>query len=433
MIDAGSTGSRIHVYRFNFCNGPLPTLEDEAFHQLTPGLSSYESDPEAAARSLDPLLEVSLRNVPREMYGCTPIAVKATAGLRLLGKKKSEEILATVERRIKGYPFRLVETDGVVVMEGRDEGVFAWITVNYLLGTILKLERVPTAGIMDLGGGSTQIVFEPDTNLDFEIAEGDHKYILTFGGRQYTLFQHSYLRYGLMESRQRVKQNIVNTSQLSNKGSVCHDVDFKAVAKDNKNQAVELMGLGANFKRCHDLITSALFQKDAVCLKHPCSFDGVYQPPLTETFRHHDIYIFSYFYDRAEPLGLIDAIEKESENEAPRFPVGAIRDAAKVICKDTETEEEFISEAIQKTLQGLGKEKIMKLLKKNPDYCLDLTYMYALLSSGYSIPDERDVRLAKKIKGVETGWCLGAAIHVVDEMFQEEGKVEAVCRIQEIS
>ena len=59
MVDAGSTGSRIHVYKFNNC-GPTPELEDEIF-QMTEkreggsGLSSYKGDAEGAAAL--PLIE----------------------------------------------------------------------------------------------------------------------------------------------------------------------------------------------------------------------------------------------------------------------------------------------------------------------------------------------------------------------------------------
>jgi guanosine-diphosphatase len=41
-------------------------------------------------------------------------------------------------------------------MKGEDEGVFAWITTNYLLGKIDGGDETPTAAIFDLGGGSTQ-------------------------------------------------------------------------------------------------------------------------------------------------------------------------------------------------------------------------------------------------------------------------------------
>ncbi|OUM63282.1 hypothetical protein PIROE2DRAFT_43512 [Piromyces sp. E2] len=100
MIDAGSTGSRIHVYRFNYCN-LSPTLEDETFKEIKPGLSAF----------------------PDKLQGCTPIAVKATAGLRLLGEQKSEAILKAVEDKIKNeYPFNLPKENGVIVMGGKDEG-----------------------------------------------------------------------------------------------------------------------------------------------------------------------------------------------------------------------------------------------------------------------------------------------------------------------
>lgn len=79
VIDAGSTGSRIHVYKFNFCRGPSPDLEDELFEQLKPGLSHYAGRPREAAESLDPLLRSAFHSIPVDMHHCTPIIVKATA------------------------------------------------------------------------------------------------------------------------------------------------------------------------------------------------------------------------------------------------------------------------------------------------------------------------------------------------------------------
>ena len=127
-------------------------------------MSSYKEDAEGAARSLDVLMDVAVQSVPDEYKSCTPVAVKATAGLRKLGKEMSDAILKAVRHRLEtAYPFPVVsqEKGGVEVMEGKDEGVYAWITTNYLLGKIGGPDKTPTAAVFDLGGGSTQIVFQP--------------------------------------------------------------------------------------------------------------------------------------------------------------------------------------------------------------------------------------------------------------------------------
>ena len=42
------------------------------------------------------------------------------------------------------------------IMEGTNEGKFAWITVNYLLDSVAKAAH-ETFVVLDLGGGSTQV------------------------------------------------------------------------------------------------------------------------------------------------------------------------------------------------------------------------------------------------------------------------------------
>ena len=214
MIDAGSTGSRIHIYKFHNC-GPSPTYEYETFVQKQPGLSAYAGRPDDAAQSLGSLLGVALRVVPEPLRRCTPVAVKATAGLRLLGTEQSTEILEAVTNRLRSvFPFPLASQDPVVIMDGRDEGVFAWVTANYLKDTIRANSpktAVPYA-VLDLGGASTQIVFEPvfpSAMPDSALQEGEHRYELNFGKKEHVLYQHSYLGFGLMRARKRV-HHLVN-------------------------------------------------------------------------------------------------------------------------------------------------------------------------------------------------------------------------------
>ena len=66
VIDAGSTGSRVHVVRFLENQGVLE-LQNDTLHHLKPGLSSYADDPDAAAQSLQPLMDLALKTVPKHL------------------------------------------------------------------------------------------------------------------------------------------------------------------------------------------------------------------------------------------------------------------------------------------------------------------------------------------------------------------------------
>ncbi|PYI08634.1 hypothetical protein BO78DRAFT_428001 [Aspergillus sclerotiicarbonarius CBS 121057] len=438
MIDAGSQGSRIHVYRFNNC-GPTPELENEVFEQTEKrqggsGLSSYKEDAEGAAKSLDPLMQVALKSVPAEYQSCSPVAVKATAGLRMLGPEMSQRILEAVRSRLETvYPFPVVsrEMGGVQIMDGSDEGVYAWITTNYLLGKIGGPDETPTAAIFDLGGGSTQIVFQPtfpkspSGGMPEKLAEGDHKYALQFGGRHFDLYQHSHLGYGLMAAREAVHKAIVeaklaaSTVDMSwlkqpisnpcigpgmereveltfdNDHALAGKVTVKMVGpKEGSNAAAQCRGL-----------TEKILNKDAGCKLAPCSFNGVHQPSLEKTFAREDVYIFSYFFDRTKPLGMPDS-----------FTLEELHQLTATVCA---------GEPEWSIFEGV--EDALPQLRDRPEWCLDLNFMLGLLHTGYEMPLSREVKIAKKIKNNELGWCLGASLPLLS---QESGWT---CRVKEVS
>eukprot|EP01103_Thecamoeba_quadrilineata_P021419 TRINITY_DN9845_c0_g1_i1.p1 TRINITY_DN9845_c0_g1~~TRINITY_DN9845_c0_g1_i1.p1 ORF type:complete len:501 (-),score=71.16 TRINITY_DN9845_c0_g1_i1:15-1517(-) len=401
VIDAGSTGSRIHVYKFNYCRDS-PDLETEVFEQLKPGLSAYPDNPEAAAESLDKLLDVALREVPSSLYSTTPVTVKATAGLRILGEEKSHRILAAVRSRLENrYPFHVVPaTDGVAIMDGKDEGVYAWITVNYLLGVFGGETKVESSGVMDLGGGSTQIVFEPVTDPLREMPAGEHRYELEFGGKRFVLYQHSYLGYGLIEARKQITQLVMGSldrsrvkSTRKKSGKVQHPCyasnHTEVIMLDGSAEEVTLFGSPLQ-RKCKTLAEKIL-KKDQLCPLPPCGFAGIYQPKLVDLPQDRAFYAFSYFFDQISPL----------VGGAERVSVGELRGLTDSVCTGKRDGFEGFADA-------------MRGLDSNPAYCLDLSYMYALLSFGYEFPDEREIRLVKKIRGVETGWCLGAAFALID-------------------
>lgn len=58
-------------------------------------------------------------------------------------------------------------------------------------------------------------------------------------------------------------------------------------------------------------------------------------------------------------------------------------------------------------------DKALAELKDRPEYCLDLTFMNALLGLGYELAPERELLVEKQIRGVELGWALGAGLALV--------------------
>lgn len=424
MIDAGSSGSRVHVYEFDTCSSP-PALVKETFEMLKPGLSSYDTDTVGAAKSLDKLLDIAVETVPKDKQGCTPVAVKATAGLRLLGEEKSKNILAEVRKHLEqDYPFAVVEGDGISIMDGKDEGVYAWITANYLLGNIGSSEKTPTAAVFDLGGGSTQIVFEPEFQNDENIPEGDHKYQLSFGNRDFILYQHSHLGYGLFQGRNKINGLIVESelsknsklkaSKLSNKkdlkdkkaeitlnnpcvspGMVAENVEVEL--GDDEYYLVNMQGppkdsnihTGANCR----FLAEKILNNEAECAEKPCSFNGIYQPSLTKSFaKENDLYVFSFFYDKTNPLGFPKS-----------FTVGELNELAKVVCGG---ETLWASALLDDSIKALNEE---------PQWCLDLSFITALLHTGYDLPLHRELRTAQTINNNELGWCLGASLPLLDK------------------
>lgn len=61
------------------------------------------------------------------------MVLKATAGLRLLLPAQADALLNAVRDifLVSGFA---VKDDAVEIMDGVDEGIFSWFTVNFLLG-----------------------------------------------------------------------------------------------------------------------------------------------------------------------------------------------------------------------------------------------------------------------------------------------------------
>ncbi|KAF5093365.1 hypothetical protein D0Z00_004093 [Geotrichum galactomycetum] len=415
ILDAGSIGSRIHVYQFKSGQAgsaeETPMLLSETFEMTRPGLSHYADDPVKAAASIDPLLQIALEKVPTHLHTQTPVSLKATAGLRLLGKDKAQRILDQVQKHITtNFPFRLPDANAVSILDGKDEAIYAWVTANYLLGNLNAQDPSrSTAAIFDLGGASTQIVFQP-TNANrlkgIEWEHGDHRYDLSFANLSYTLYQHSHLGYGLMEARKKV-HNLVYQKNLEKNRHAENGINIInpclapglsrkiTVTAPSSSNSIDVFMVGPDIAQPEECLqlTSEILNIDEHCTVEPCSFNGIHQPSISESIENTEFYIFSFFYDRTSPLGL------------PRtFSLHKLRDVVLSVCAGPSR----WSQAFRDTASDF--ESLYDELYGRPEWCLDLSFMLSMLHDGYKIPMDRNVTIEKKVNGHELGWCLGASL-----------------------
>uniref|UniRef100_A0A3B5R2M3 nucleoside diphosphate phosphatase n=1 Tax=Xiphophorus maculatus TaxID=8083 RepID=A0A3B5R2M3_XIPMA len=345
MFDAGSTGTRIHVYTFIQSNSePLPVLDNEMFHSIKPGLSAYADYPETAGETVRMLLKVAKKTVPRLDWKRTPLVLRATAGLRLLPAAKAQALLDQVQLVFDESPF-LVPDNSVSIMNGTNEGILAWISLNFLTGH-LNAHATKTVGILDLGGGSTQITFLPKLRVGLFFCTFDP---LSGRLRQLNI---TFIICCRKRSRWQVFKSLCLPSKFRDDWSF-GGLTYQ-VSGDQDGRA--------GYKPCYQEVLKVV--KGIIHQPHELEDSNVF-------------YAFSYYFDRAVDAGLIRGTVR----------VRDFKKRAKEACN-----------------------KMSEFPAVSPFLCMDLTYITCLLKDGFGFKDSTVLQLTKKVKNVEASWALGAML-----------------------
>lgn len=395
IFDAGSAGSRVHIYCFDSHNELVKVgSELEIFLHTEPGLSDFAKEPQKGAESLRPMLEEALRVVPAHLHATTPIRLGATAGLRLLPGNEAEELLHEVRKLLATSGFRF-QPNWVNIIDGTQEGSYQWVTTNYLRGNLGR-NLEDTVAIVDLGGGSVQMAYaisaEGYKNApkagNGEVTSVQEVKLLNMS---YNLYVHSYLHYGLLAFRAEVFKH----SELAPCPCVAKDFEGSYLYS-GVNHTTRVRDDGPHFRDCQDLAIKIL-NVDHACKHIKCTFGGVWNGGGGDGFRQ--LFVASFFFDKAVDAGIIENKKVASAVVTP----AEFERAAKMFCG--------------LSLAEIG-DRFPKLKEWKREYmCLDLVYLYSLLVSGFGIDRNQDITLVKKItyrgSEVEASWPLGSAIELV--------------------
>jgi len=190
VVDAGSTGSRLHVYSYSLNANNTPVNIQEVWVKTqSPGLATLPDDEAIINKYLNGLFEgfplqqdtVIAKKMPLYFYG--------TAGMRLLPAQN--QMYTKVKKHLQGN--RLWKLKEARTITGTEEGVNGWLTINYYTG-LLQQPKSAKAGYMDMGGASVQIVM-PVAKKHFQ--EDSPDYVkLQINKRTYYLFVRSFLGLG---------------------------------------------------------------------------------------------------------------------------------------------------------------------------------------------------------------------------------------------
>jgi GDA1/CD39 (nucleoside phosphatase) family len=187
VVDAGTSGSRLHIYAYDVeqTNTPI-NIKELWSKKIKPGFATLETD----QTSIDSYLTSLFSGTPVTNL---PVYFYATAGMRLLPQPRQQLFYSLLQQWFAKQTQWYLQSAKTIT--GKDEGIFAWLAVNYQNG-VFNVAQADYVGVMDMGGSSVQIVFPVKEIAGIDKTELQQ---LELYGRRLQLFIHSFLGLGQTE------------------------------------------------------------------------------------------------------------------------------------------------------------------------------------------------------------------------------------------
>ncbi|KAJ3244207.1 Golgi apyrase [Chytriomyces hyalinus] len=477
VIDAGSSGSRLLIYSWKSFNAPshnssaLPVIE-KAFPNdskpwstsVEPGISSLATlSPsnlptfESTRKYLRPLLRFAEKTIPKHLHRKTPIYLFATAGMRLV-PQEAQDLILHYACRVVQERYQFDVTGGCSrqfrIISGEAEGIFGWVTVNYLHGGFQDPSKQnplpregspPTYGFLDMGGASMQIAFEPMESMKKSHADDLTRFNLrTAGGHEmkFEVFVSTFLGFGVNEARRRYVEGIATESGFPLKTAASPIKKPKNVFYEMqdvtpisptlsdpclplnlqlepdryiqriRNPRPTLVGTG-NLPECLQKLNPYL-RKSEPCKNEPCLFNGVHAP-IDDIAKHRFIGVSEYYYTPTAVQG------------AGSYHFDEFLKNAEIQCRSTWRE---LSDMYLELNPGTSKLSILEEQRLKLR-CFKSAWVLEVLHDGFGIPKDQLVESdtvsgenreatsfqpAMELNGFPISWTLGAMLFHVSSI-----------------
>ncbi|CAK9441191.1 uncharacterized protein LODBEIA_P50600 [Lodderomyces beijingensis] len=451
VIDSGSSGSRIQIYRWKDPKAQMQSTKEATILQslpsilqekgwskkISPGISSYNTKAKIKqiwSQHYSELMRFAESIIPVENRQDTPVFVLSTAGMRLLPKKTQEAILSETCSSIrKNTDFYLPDCDSFVqTIDGSTEGIYGWLGLNYLMGSFTnynsKSATHDSVGFMDMGGASTQIAFVPSSAEQIESHKNDLSRVtlrnINGETQDWNVFVATWLGFGANEARKRYISQLISLASV-NPGLQNHINDPclpKGAVFDHvrEGQKYVVEGVG-NYEQCIKSIYP-LLMKSIPCQDEPCLFNGIHGPKLDFT-KDKFVGISEYWYTAN------DIFQSGGEYDFKGFNV-----KVKEYCESSWGK--VLEQSKQGHYSGLSED----FLK---DACFKASWVMNVLHEGFELPrigfeldsdesqDENSKKIMSKhvpfksadsVEGEELSWTLGKILLFASSQIEPAAK-----------
>lgn len=418
VIDSGSSGSRIQIYKWEdpsytkehvkdekiLASPPKITQEKGWTQKISPGISTYSESGKVKKIWSDhysKLMKLAQKVIPADQHSETPVYVLATAGMRLLPLDKQKQILKETCVSIqKNTNFYLPNCkDFVQIIDGETEGIYGWLGLNYLMGQFNNYKTSnkhhESIGFMDMGGASTQIAFVPSSEQEIEKHDEDLSLVtlrnINGQTQQWRVFVETWLGFGANEARKRYLNQLITLSNPSDTLSYeIHDPCLPKGATTSykyNGKKHEVKGMG-NYELCLKDIYP-LLMKNIPCKDTPCLFNGIHGPKL-DFDKDKFIGISEYWYTANDVF-----------HSGGEYNFHSFNEKVKEYCESDWSK--ILSNSKAGQYSKLDPEKFLK------DACFKASWVINVLHEGFELPR----------KGIE----------ITDESKEKEKEIEEISSV----
>jgi len=389
VIDAGSSGSRIHVYPYVRGKGPLIELKrgEDFQKKLKPGLSSY-TDPDDsehplqdATKGISGLLELAREQVPANLRSSTPVFLYATAGMRKVQvdhPSETEQCMEIVRDTIQASEF-LFQRDWAQIITGIDEGLFGWVTANYLNQYLSGHEvDAQSTGVLEMGGESVQLTFIPSES-SMKFIPKDKLRPLKLGNTEFQVFTHSWMGVGM--------ESVQNRHDGANSGKTtpCYNKGLTRQGENNLHgQSWDGEG---DFDKCVEALTQFAQASEECSAVDDAMMTCVLDGTMTPKIKYEQLYYIENFLYTGSDLN-------PSHNGADYYK--DITQKGKEFCAMSKDE-------VVAKYPDMSEFDFMKT-------CFGLAWIHTLLDVGFGLKDYSRFEVVREVEGGDIDWAMGYGI-----------------------